>query len=76
MKTYRVEFRRRGVVTVVGYTDAVDARQGELSARAARMTFQGATGELVLVEQTSDKVVARRYLYSGAEWAGRLVAAS
>jgi hypothetical protein len=62
MSTYRVEHRAGGVATVVAHTSDVHARQEELSQLAARLMRQGATGELVLVDEETGDDVARRAL--------------
>jgi hypothetical protein len=62
MRAYRIEHRTGGDVVVVGYSDAADARQAELSECAADLTISGATGELVLVDVAHREDVARRYL--------------
>ena len=49
------------IATVVAHTSDVHASQ-ELSQHAARLTAAGATGELVLVDETTGEDVARRYL--------------
>jgi len=62
MSTYRVEHRTGDTVTIVAYTSDVHASQQELSHHAARLSETGATGELVLVDETTGEDVARRYL--------------
>jgi hypothetical protein len=62
VSTYRVEHRTAGTATVVAHTSDVHASQEELSQHAARLTAAGATGELVLVDETTGEDVARRYL--------------
>ena len=59
---YRVEHRSGGRATVVGHTSSADARQSELSRHAARLAAEGATGELVLVDEATGEDVARRSL--------------
>ena len=67
MPRYRIELHRPEGIELVGHTDAVDARQRDLSSRAARLMHEGATGTLVLVEPNSGEVVARRYLGANSE---------
>lgn len=62
--TYRIEHRTGETVTVLGRTAAVHARQSDLSEQAARLMATGATGELVLVNETTGEDVARRRLLS------------
>jgi hypothetical protein len=59
---YRVEHRSGGRVVVLTRTSAGDARQAELSQHAARLSAAGATGEVVLVDEETGGVVARRRL--------------
>ena len=67
MPSYRIELHRPEGIELVGHTNAVDARQRELSSRAARLAHEGATGTLVLVDPTSGKVVARRHLGANSD---------
>lgn len=62
MSTYRIEHQTEDGTTVLGHTDAPAAGQMELSARAMRLIAEGATGELVLVDEKSGEEVARRSL--------------
>jgi len=62
MKTYRVEPRTADTVEIVAHTSDVHASQEDLSHHAARLSATGATGELVLVDETTGEDVARRYL--------------
>ncbi len=62
MSTYRVEHRTDDTVEIVAHTSDVHASQEELSHHAARLSATGATGELVLVDETTGEDVARRYL--------------
>ena len=62
MSTYRVEHRTADGTAVVARTSDVYARQEELSQHAARLMRQGATGELVLVDEATGEDVARRTL--------------
>jgi hypothetical protein len=62
MSTYRVEHRTDGTVDIVAHTSDVHASQEELSHHAARLAAAGATGELVLVDETTGEDVARRHL--------------
>jgi len=62
MSTYRVEHRTTGTTTVVAHTSDVHASQEELSQHAAQLIAAGATGELVLVDESTQEDVARRYL--------------
>lgn len=59
---YRVEHRTGAETTVIARTSDAHARQAELSQHAARLMAAGATGELVLVEETTGDEVARRSL--------------
>lgn len=59
---YRLEHRAGGTVAIVGRTSSADARQAELSRVAERLIANGATGELVLVEEATGREVARRRL--------------
>ena len=61
---YRIEHRSGGCVAIVGHASSADARQGELSRHAARLLAEGATGELVLVDEATGEDVARRNLWS------------
>jgi hypothetical protein len=67
MQTYRVEHRTGDTVNIVTRTSDVHASQEELSHHAARLRAAGATGELVLVDETTGEDVARRYLQAEAE---------
>jgi hypothetical protein len=60
--TYRIEHRTGAAVAVLGHTTAIHARQEDLSAHAARLMAEGATGELVLVDEATGEDVARRRL--------------
>lgn len=62
VRTYRLEHRSETGVVVIGHTTAGDARQAELSAHAARLIAAGEMGELVLVDEATGAVVARRRL--------------
>jgi hypothetical protein len=62
MNTYRIEHQSDDGTTILGRTDAPAAGQAELSARAMRMISEGATGELVLVDESTGEEVARRSL--------------
>jgi hypothetical protein len=60
--TYRIEHRTGGTTRIIARTSDVHARHAELSHHAARLIAEGATGELVLVEETTGTEVARRVL--------------
>jgi hypothetical protein len=60
--TYRIEHRTGGTTRIVARTSDEHARHAELSHHAARLIAEGATGELVLVEETTGAEVARRVL--------------
>jgi hypothetical protein len=60
--TYRIEHRTEGTTRIVARTSDEHARHAELSHLAARLIAEGATGELVLVEETTGAEVARRVL--------------
>lgn len=62
--TYRIEHRSGDTVTVLGRTTAAHARQSDLSEHAARLMATGATGELVLIDETTGEDIARRRLLS------------
>lgn len=62
MSRYRIEHQTEDGVTIVGRTDAPAAGQMELSERAMRLIAEGATGELVLIDEASGEPVARRSL--------------
>ena len=64
---YRVEHRSRDQVIVVARTSAADAGQAELSELAARLMAAGATGQLVLVDETTGTEMARRLLWPESE---------
>jgi hypothetical protein len=65
--TYRIEHRTDDVVTVLGHTTASHARQSDLSEHASRLMATGATGELVLVDETTGEDVARRRLLASLD---------
>ena len=67
MSTYRVEHRTDDTVEIVAHTSDVHASQEELSHHAARLAAAGATGELVLVDETTGEDVARRHLQTEPE---------
>ena len=71
-RTFRIELRNDGEAVVIDYSDAVDAAQSELSARAASLADEGLKGELVLIEQASNTILAKRILYPQPIWAKRL----
>jgi uncharacterized protein (DUF736 family) len=60
--TYRIEHRTGGTTRIGARTSDGHARHAELSHHAARLIAEGATGELVLVEETTGAEVARRVL--------------
>jgi imidazolonepropionase-like amidohydrolase len=62
--SYRIEHRTVEAVVVLGRTTAAHARQADLSAHAARLMASGATGELVLIDESTGDDVARRRLLS------------
>jgi hypothetical protein len=62
MSIYRIEHQTEDGTTILGHTDAPAAGQAELSARAMRLIAEGATGELVLVDEQTGDEVARRSL--------------
>ena len=62
MSRYRIEHRSENETRVVATTSDVHARQEELSHLAVRLIREGATGELVLVDETTGDDVARRLL--------------
>jgi hypothetical protein len=62
--TYRIELRTGDAVTILGHTTASHARQADLSEHASRLMADGATGELVLVDEATGEDVARRRLRS------------
>ena len=62
MHSYRIEHQSEAGRVVVGRTDAPAAAQAALSARAMQLIAQGATGELVLVDEVTGMEVARRTL--------------
>ncbi len=62
VSTDRVEHRTGQQTTVVARTAHVSARQEELSRHAAHLTREGATGELVLIDEERGEAVARRTL--------------
>jgi len=62
MSIYRVEHRTTDTVTIIAHTSDVHASQEELSQHAAHLIATGATGELVLVDETTGEEVARRHL--------------
>lgn len=62
--TYRIEHRSGETVAVLGRTTAAHARQSDLSEHAARLMASGATGELVLIDESTGQDVARRRLLS------------
>jgi hypothetical protein len=62
MSTYRIEHQTDVGVTIIGHTDSPAAGQADLSARAMRLIAEGATGELVLIDEASGEQVARRAL--------------
>lgn len=68
--TYRVEHWTGDDVRVLGHTSAARARQADLSTHAGRLMAEGATGELVLIDEATGEIVARRYLRPEAEDAG------
>jgi len=66
MSTYRVEHRTDDTIEIVAHTSDVHASQEELSHHAARLIAVRATGELVLVDETTGKDVAGRHLQAEA----------
>ena len=66
MTTYRIEHQSEAGRVVVGHTDAPAAAQAALSARAMQLIAEGATGELVLVDEATGAEVARRTLHPEA----------
>ncbi len=66
---YRVEHHTNGSVTVLGVTD--DWAMTALAPYAIDLLTQHETGQLVLIEQVSDRVVDRRSLWPEAARAGR-----
>jgi hypothetical protein len=62
MTVLRIEHRTEGETHLLGHTDAPAAAQAALSARAMQLIASGATGELVLVDEATGEVVARRSL--------------
>lgn len=62
MSTYRIEHHTEDGATILGHTDAPAAGQVELSARAMRLIAEGATGELLLIDEATGEQVARRSL--------------
>ena len=60
--TYRIEHRRGDAVAVLGYSDDPRARYTALTPLAVQLLDAGATGVLLLVEQTTGDVLARRAL--------------
>jgi hypothetical protein len=64
---YRIEHRSGDAITVLGHTTAGHARQSDLSEHASRLMATGATGELVLVDESSGEDVARRRLLTSLD---------
>jgi hypothetical protein len=62
MSSYRIEHQTDDGVTILGHTDAPAAGQVDLSRQAMRLIAEGATGELVLIDEASGEAVARRSL--------------
>ena len=60
---YRVEHRRGDAVAVLGETDDPLARHTLLGPLAVRLLDVGAEGSLLLVEQETGEVIARRALH-------------
>ncbi len=58
---YRVEHHANGTVAVLGYTD--DWAMTALAPYAIDLLAQHETGQLVLIEQASGRVVDRRSLW-------------
>ena len=58
---YRIEHRIGNRVEVLGYADGWSSTM--LAPFAVRLLADHATGELLLVEQATGTVVARRYLW-------------
>ncbi len=61
---YRVKHHANGTVAVLGVTD--DWAMTALAPYAIELLAQHATGQLVLIEQTSGRVVDRRRLWPEA----------
>ena len=57
--TYRIEHRCGDAVAVLGYSDDPRARYTALTPLAVQLLDAGATGVLLLVEQTTGDVLAR-----------------
>jgi hypothetical protein len=58
---FRVDERRRGLAAyIVGFADTASASRALLAGRAARPRREGGEAELVVVEQATEVVVARR----------------
>ncbi len=60
---YRIEHRRGDAVAVLAYTDDPLAQHSVLAPLAVQLVDVGATGTLVLIEEASGDVLARRALH-------------
>ena len=70
---YRIEHRRGDAVAVVGYSDDPFAQYTALPLLAIRLLDAGARGVLLLVEQTTGDILARRTLHPDGDHAARRV---
>jgi hypothetical protein len=62
--TYRIEHRHDGTAEVLAYTSDAHAPATALAPLAEVLISQLAPGELVLIEQSSGRVVARQPLWT------------
>ncbi len=60
---YRIEHRRGDAVAVLAHTDDPLAQHSVLAPLAVQLVDVGATGVLVLIEEASGDVLARRALH-------------
>ncbi len=64
---YRIEHRCGDAAAVLGYTDDPLAQHSVLAPLAVRLVDAGATGALLLIEEASGDVLARRALHSSGD---------
>jgi hypothetical protein len=59
---YRVEHRDRGECRMLGHAEGVFPHHSTLAPYVACLLLDGASGEVALVDEATDAVVARRIL--------------
>lgn len=62
LRTFRIEHQTEGRTTVLGRVTTAHARQVDFGGHLAKLIAAGATGELVVTDESTGRAVARRRL--------------